>query len=77
MIRARMSNGTFILGLDGDNVERLQRGQPILVDLSEMGGSDVVLLMFGLTQHDILEALKEANGGTLPVPQPYVRGGHA
>jgi hypothetical protein len=70
-----MSNGTFILGMDSMNLERLKRGQPIVVDLSELGGSDTVLIMFGLTQHDILESLKEANGGTLPVPQPYIHGG--
>ena len=74
MIRARLFNGAFILGLDGVNLEHLKRGEAIVADLGDMGGSDVVMIMYGLTPHDILEALKEANGGTLPVPQPFVRG---
>jgi hypothetical protein len=74
MIRARMSNGAFILGLDSVNVERLKHGEPIVVDLSEMGGTDTVMIMFGATTQAILENLKHANGGTLPVPQPFVQG---
>ena len=74
MIRARLSNGAFIVGLDSVNIERLVKGQPIVIDLAEMGGRDVIMVLFGVTQEDILSALKHANGGTLPVPQPFTPG---
>lgn len=70
MIRARASNGTFILGIDAENVKRLKDGKPILVSLAEMGGKDDVLIMYGETLQDIQRELEEASGSKLPAPTP-------
>lgn len=70
MIRARLSNGAFILGLDAENIKRLTAGRPILVSLAELGGSDDVYIMYGNTLDDIANELREASGEPLPNPTP-------
>jgi hypothetical protein len=70
MIRARLSNGTFLLGLDFENVRRLLAGEPIRVDLTLHGGHDVVGIMYGETLADIMRELRALNGGDLPPVQP-------
>ena len=69
MLRARMNNGAFILGIDAENVDRLKNGQPILVCLAELGGSDDVLIMYGDTLQDIKNELERASGQPLPEPK--------
>lgn len=71
MIRARTSDGTFIMGLDAENIRRLQGGEPIYIDLTLLGGHDRIMLMFGKTLQEIVEELKEATGAPLPPAQPY------
>lgn len=68
MLRARLSNGQFILGLDAENIRRLQAGQPIMICLAEMGGTDDVIIMAGDTLEDIARELEEASGSPLPMP---------
>ena len=70
MIRARSSDGTFILGIDAENVRRLKEGKPILVSLAELGGTDDVLIVYGDTLQDIVRDLEEASGSKLPAPTP-------
>ena len=70
MIRARASDGTFILGIDAENVKRLKEGKPILVSLAELGGHDDVLIVYGNTLQDIVRELEEASGQPLPAPTP-------
>jgi hypothetical protein len=76
MIRARLTNGAFILGLTRENIERLQLGKPIIVSLAQLGGTDDVCIMFGETQQDIMRELERANGGELPTPKPLPKGEH-
>ena len=66
MLRARLSNGTFILGIDAVNVQRLKEGQPILVDLESLGGTDKVFIMYGDTIDDIKKELEKSSGKPLP-----------
>ena len=68
MIVARMSNGVFVLGVDAENIRRLKDGQPILKSLSQFGGTDDVLIMYGDTLQDIQASLEETFGD-LPEPQ--------
>lgn len=68
MLRARASDGTFILGIDAENVKRLKEGKPILVSLAELGGHDDVLIVYGETLQDIARELEEASGSKLPSP---------
>lgn len=70
MIRAKLSNGKFLLGVDAENLRRLQGGKPIIVDLAEVGGHDEVLIMFGPTMKDIVRELEVVNGGPLPPAMP-------
>jgi sugar-specific transcriptional regulator TrmB len=68
MLRARTGNGVFILGLDAENIRRLMAGEPILVSLAEMGGTDDVMIMAGETLEDIKRELITATGSELPEP---------
>lgn len=70
MIRARLSNGVFILGIDAENVKRLKEGKPIMVSLAELGGSDDVLIMYGETMQAIAQELERASGEPLPAATP-------
>lgn len=69
MLRARLSSGVFVLGLDAENVKRLLDGQPILVALAELGGKDDVLIMAGETLDKVKADLEKAIGHELPEPQ--------
>jgi len=71
MLRAKTNNGLFILGLDAENLKRLRAGQPILVSLAEMGGTDDVLIMAGETIADIQKELVSLTDSKLPEPMPY------
>lgn len=70
MLRAKMSNGMFVLGLDVENVRRLKNGEPIMVCLSEMGGKDDVMIMYGDTLDDIKRELEQSTGSELPPAKP-------
>jgi hypothetical protein len=69
MIRARLSNGVFLLGIDSENVKRLKEGKPIVLSLAELGGTDDVMIVYGETLKDIVEALEAATGQPLPAPK--------
>jgi len=50
------------LGVSEGNVERLKKGEPILVELNEIGqGGGQILLMYGETEKAIVAEL-ESNG---------------
>ena len=68
MLRARTSNGVFILGIDAENVRRLQAGKPILVSLAELGGTDDVMIFYGETLDDIQRELEQVMGSKMPTP---------
>ena len=69
MLRARLSNGAFLLGLDAENVGRLMKGQPIVVSLAQLGGKDDVIIMYGDTLADIARELEQSSGHPLPEPK--------
>ena len=68
MLKARLSNGLFILGIDAENVKRLQGGKPIMVSLAALGGTDDIVIMYGNTLDDIKTELESSSGETLPQP---------
>lgn len=73
MIKVKLSNGAFILGLDKTNVEKLKEGKPLLVSLSQIGGVDDVCIMYGDTLDDIKNELESISGEPLhpsetPIP---------
>jgi hypothetical protein len=69
MLRAKTSNGVFILGLDAENIKRLKEGKPILVSLAELGGKDDVMIMYGDTIDDMVKELESETGAKLPPAQ--------
>lgn len=69
MLIARASNGLMILGIDAENVKRLKEGKPILKALSQFGGKDDVLIIYGDTLDDVQREL-ERTIGPLPTAQP-------
>lgn len=68
MLKARLSNGLFILGIDAKNVKRLQEGKPIVLSLAALGGTDDLMIMYGNTLGDIKAELESASGEALPQP---------
>jgi len=45
-------------GLSAENIRRLQQGEPIYIDLTEMGMTGKVLIFYGKTEFDMAEKLK-------------------
>ena len=73
MLIAHRADGLMILGLDAENVRRLKDGQPILKALSQFGGKDDVLIVYGETIEDIRQQLEGAFGplpATEKLPEP-------
>lgn len=73
MIRARLSNGTFLFGVDAGNLERLKKGQPLAIDLFALGGRDKLVIIYGDSMADIERDLKKVFG-RLPPAQPFTEG---
>lgn len=71
MLRARAGD-LYILGIDAENVRRLQAGQPIHLDLATLGGDGRLLLLYGPTLGDVQRQLEEANGAPLPPASPLI-----
>lgn len=72
MLRARTSDGLFILGLDAENIRRLKNGEPIVVSLAQMGGKDDVMIMYGETLEAIKSELESTTGQPMPEEQKMV-----
>jgi hypothetical protein len=66
MLRLRMSNGLFIFGLDAENIRRLTSGQPIHIELEQLGGTDRILIMAGETMADVAKEIEAVTGTTIP-----------
>lgn len=66
MLKIKMSDGPVVLGIDAENVRRLRAGQPIVVNLAELGGADMVCIMYGDTLADIKREIEQATGEPLP-----------
>jgi hypothetical protein len=51
----------YLFGLARGNIERLQQGKHILVDLRSIGGPDArMAIVYGETEHDIVKELRSA-----------------
>jgi len=60
MLKARVGD-KYVFGLSAKNVERLMDGQPILIDMRELGlESGHVMIFYGKTEADMQRALEEA-----------------
>jgi hypothetical protein len=55
----------YFLGLSRGNIDRLTAGQPIKVNLADMGGPRIeVAILFGETEQSLFDELKA--GGMIP-----------
>ena len=63
MVKARLTTETgetvFLLGLSEGNLQHLREGRPMRIPLSQIGGTDTVLLHYGYTEQAIVEALRQ------------------
>lgn len=69
MIKCRMSDGTFIFGVDRENMRRLRDKKPLMINLKPLGGTDNVIIMYGTTYADIIHDLEQTFG---PLPQAQI-----
>ena len=60
MIKAKLNNGDLVFGLSKENLNRLQKGEPIVFNLKDMGMEDRrVMITFGETEENIYEDMLE------------------
>ncbi len=68
MIKAKAEgpNGPVLLfGISEENVKRMMSGNPVAINLAEMGMHGQILIIYGKTERAIIEEL-QANGIELP-----------
>lgn len=70
MVVARMSDGSFIIGVEDRNISMLTSDHPMLVDLRPHGADVKLVFMHKKTLDEVIAELKTLNKGTLPAPQP-------
>lgn len=58
MLVARLSNGTFIVGIEERNVELLKQKKPFVLDLRLHGGHDFVALVYGKTLDEVMADIR-------------------
>lgn len=69
MVKAKLSDGTVILGLEEENIKRLKENQPMFLDLSQFGIEQKILIVYGETTEAIHEDLKRHFSVTVGVNQ--------
>lgn len=68
MIVAQLSDGRYVIGVDAENVRRLTAGQPMVIDLSKLGGTDSMCVIYGPTLDDVRQQLARVYGDADPIP---------
>ncbi|MDD5370515.1 MAG: hypothetical protein PHQ40_15640 [Anaerolineaceae bacterium] len=68
MLSAKI-NELYVFGLDAENIKRLLQKQPIIVPLSNLGGTGSVVIMAAPTMDEVIKDVEEALGFSLPEPQ--------
>jgi hypothetical protein len=69
MIKAKLSNGALLLGIEERNIAHFRAGHPLFLHGAEIGGfADVtqLIIVYGTTLKDVYEQLNDATGGQLP-----------
>jgi hypothetical protein len=72
MIKARSGN-LVVFGLEAKNIERLKAGDPMLIKMSEVGKAgpdDVIVILYGDTQDDIIAEIEKKLGLKMPKIDP-------
>ncbi len=59
MIKAKTTNGDLILGITNGNIKKLKKGQPMKINMSEVGmGDRTIYIVYGPTEEDIAASLQ-------------------
>lgn len=67
MLKVKLSNGLIILGVDKENIYRLvERDEPMVLSLKDVGGTDEICIMYGDTLKDIQNYIEQASGKKFP-----------
>jgi hypothetical protein len=69
MIQARLGDGTYLMGIDAENIRRLMKGDDLVINLRKLGGHEVVRVTYGDTLAEIVSRL-EKQFGPLPPASP-------
>ena len=73
MLKAKLSNGALVLGIEARNIDHFKAGHPLHLYGAEIGGFDGVTelyIVYGETLRDVYEQIDRAlGGGQLP---PFV-----
>jgi hypothetical protein len=69
MIQAKLGDGTYLMGLDAENIRRLMSGDDLVINLRKIGGHEVVRVTYGNTLQDVVRRL-EKQFGPLPPASP-------
>lgn len=67
MYRAKLSDGSFIIGLDAEEVEKIKETGALQIDLRLMEGNDLVTIMYADTYSELEAKLIGIFGGPLPM----------
>ena len=60
MIKAKLNNGDLVFGLSAENVKRLTNGEPIVVNLKDVGLEERrIMITYGETEDKIYEHMIE------------------
>ena len=60
MIKAKLGKNDLLFGLSEGNIRKLKKGEPIKIDLKEMGMEGTIFICYGKTEMDIMYDLKKA-----------------
>lgn len=65
MIQLKLNN-IVILGVDAENIKRLQEGQPMLIDMTKFGEFNKLAVFYGEKTQDIKNDIEKMTGLKLP-----------
>lgn len=69
MIIAQLTDGTFFVGIEEANVQKLKEGRPMQIRLSKLiKGAPDIIVHYGATLQDVERDLR--NGVGIPLPPP-------
>lgn len=58
MIKAKLNNGDLVFGLSEENIQRMKKGEPISINLKDMGLEDrKIMIAYGETEEKLYEAM--------------------
>jgi hypothetical protein len=66
MITIRFKDGTFLFGIDANNLRNMHEGQPLYLNFEKFGGQGKALVFFSETLDQVHAQMSEFIGTELP-----------